>query len=892
MATIVRSNLGEPSSAPRQAPFDWSPVAEKVRDWADSANVELRDAVVLLPFAQLLGPARRAWAKLGGWMPRIETTQTLAASCAPRSAPAPGRISFDAATDRLLAARRLRDEPWLQARRRRDPALAEQAVAMMVEAAHAFARASAQFAPQQRAGYWQQGRSLLPSASPTPSLWDADEGPGGAERLLARAALEWAATSAAPATDALFDLRPAAWIAIQVGGPDRLTASLLAKAQVPQLLIDLDVPLQSPFDAADADAIELAVCEDFEDEAQRTAARVLMHLQRRETPVALIAQDRSVVRRVRALLERQRVPMQDETGWRLSTTRAAAQLMSLLRTLAPRAATDDLLDWLKSCDVAGAALPERRVATPALERLLRRHGWARLAAVDATLLQGAESLLWHQVQALRDDFAAPRSRRLADWRNALRGVLEASGDGAFFADDEAGVPVLEALRLARAADSASWIDAAMQAQLDFEQFVQWVDATLEQSTFVPDAGVDALVVITPLARAMLRPFAALVMPGADERHLGGGGSDIPLIDDALAEAMGLNGRRARRDAEILAFAQALAMPRVTLLRRRRDDVEPLAPSLLLEGLALALRRAGASLRSAEDDRDSVVAPAHPTPMPLPVAPGLLPQRLSASAVETLRACPYRFHALYLLGLREQNELEEGVDARDYGNWLHAVLHRFHTARSDARDADADAAELHAAAAAESASLGLDAAEFLPYAATFEDFVPRYVRWLHRREAGGARWHSGEVELDVASAALPGIELFGRIDRIDGVHDRSGPPALELIDYKTGSVEDLKRNLRQPTEDTQLAFYAALMMHRDESAKPALAASYVALQAGDGIVSIPHPEVETTARLLVAELADEMQRLRDGAPMPALGEGKVCEYCTARGLCRRDDWSVQ
>ena len=27
-----------------------------------------------------------------------------------------------------------------------------------------------------------------------------------------------------------------------------------------------------------------------------------------------------------------------------------------------------------------------------------------------------------------------------------------------------------------------------------------------------------------------------------------------------------------------------------------------------------------------------------------------------------------------------------------------------------------------------------------------------------------------------------------------------------------------------------------------------------------------------------------------APLPALGEGSVCEWCAARGLCRKDFWN--
>ena len=42
--------------------------------------------------------------------------------------------------------------------------------------------------------------------------------------------------------------------------------------------------------------------------------------------IAVIAQDRVVSRRLRALLERAGVLVADETGWKLSTTRAAAAL--------------------------------------------------------------------------------------------------------------------------------------------------------------------------------------------------------------------------------------------------------------------------------------------------------------------------------------------------------------------------------------------------------------------------------------------------------------------------------------------------------------------------------------------------------------------------------------
>ena len=59
-----------------------------------------------------------------------------------------------------------------------------------------------------------------------------------------------------------------------------------------------------------------------------------------------------------------------------------------------------------------------------------------------------------------------------------------------------------------------------------------------------------------------------------------------------------------------------------------------------------------------------------------------------------------------------------------------------------------------------------------------------------------------------------------------------------------------------------------------------------------MIPVVHPRVADDARALVIGIADEMKRLRDGAGLRALGEGSACEYCRARGLCRRDHWTAE
>ncbi|MBX3623718.1 MAG: PD-(D/E)XK nuclease family protein [Rhizobacter sp.] len=833
----------------------WADIAARISEWAGARAVARQALVVLVPFAQQLAPARAAFARLGGWQPRVETTRTMAASIGPAPRGGEGQISFDAATDRLDAARLLRGQSWVP----RDPLAFDDAVSAVVTTAHAVLKAAAAVEPAARAEHWQRGRELIAPVA----------GVGAIERALARVALEWAAASAPPITDVLYACRPGAWVVVQSGGEDALARSVMSSMPdtVPCLLLDVDAHVHEAL----APSIAMARCEGFEHEAVCAAAQVLEHLRRGEVPVALVAQDRLLMRRVRALLERQGVGLQDETGWKLSTTRAAAQVMALLRAAAPQASNDLLLDWLKT-----TAWPQSAVAQ--IEAACRREGWTQLRAIDADLLRGRAVPLLAEATALLQTFASARRQTLSEWLRILREGLSSSAVLAPMLADDAGAQVLQTLHIE---EPAAWSTQAAQTSMSLAEFSAWVDAALEDASFIPQAAHDASVVLTPLARLTLRPFAAVVFPGADDHHLGVDAGPHPLLNEAQAEALGVPTARQRRRAESLAFAHAVSRAPVTFFHRHADGAEPLAPSPLLEQLGLRLASVGRTLEPWADPRLTVRLTPNPVTMPAPSAAALLPARLSASACEALRACPYRFHALYLLRVREAEELDDEVEQRDYGNWLHDVLLKFHTQRGEPAPAEVEAARLLAIAQEEKAQKGLDDADFLPFEAGFIDLVPRYIAWLHERDAQGARFWQGEQEREIAPAEWQGIRLYGRIDRMDEVRG----PALELIDYKTGSAAGLKEKLRQPLEDTQLAFYAALV--QPETQHP-IHASYLAL--GRKIESLPHPGVEDSASALVTGVGADLARIRQGAGLPALGEAPTCDFCEARGLCRRDHWS--
>ena len=52
-----------------------------------------------------------------------------------------------------------------------------------------------------------------------------------------------------------------------------------------------------------------------------------------------------------------------------------------------------------------------------------------------------------------------------------------------------------------------------------------------------------------------------------------------------------------------------------------------------------------------------------------------------------------------------------------------------------------------------------------------------------------------------------------------------------------------------------------------------------------------PDAQQRAADLHAGMAEDLRRIAEGAPLPALGEGSVCDWCEVRGLCRKDSWSA-
>lgn len=647
-----------------------------------------------------------------------------------------------------------------------------------------------------------------------------------------------------------------------------------------------------------------------EAEAEAVAAQVFCWLSEGLRRIALVAEDRLTARRVRALLERRQVLVADETGWKLTTTRAAATVDALLECAASGAYHCDLLDVLKSPHLFSDIDPaQRAAAVHRIELAMRRHGVrAGIAATRHALLAEVET--WRDAASDGggvDLAVADCAQRLLDrveaativlggkpvslvrWLARLRRALSAVAALEPLAADAAGAEVLGLIDQ-RSAELERV--AGLTSIFAFSAFRDWLDRELDAASFC-DRSIASSIVLLPRHDTRLRRFEAALVVGADATQLSPTTSGGSFFNQAVRRELGLPSHAEaasalRRDLELL----LQTVPQVVVTWQAEQDGEARLLASEFDRLS-ALHQAawGNDLRRppppAWPDRpvDAATAPGIPQAARPPVAPSLIPQRVSVSDLASLVACPYQFFVRSVLRLGELDEVTDELEKSDYGALVHRSLERFHRlhpfvselAPDDARAAlDAIVCETFAASEADNwLAVG--------WRLRWQRRLGAYLDWQRSCEADGWRLQVAE-EAAACSLALPGggeVELYGRIDRID-----LGPAGERLIDYKTKAAKPLRDGL---AEDVQLPAYALL---RDvaspvHATPAAISALYLALD-DEVPVAVDCPgDIAASAIAQRERLVAAMAAMRDGAGLPAHGVDAVCRHCPASGLCRRD-----
>lgn len=623
----------------------------------------------------------------------------------------------------------------------------------------------------------------------------------------------------------------------------------------------------------------------LEQEAHAAEVQVRRWLLAGKQNIALVAQDRLVARRVRALLERAGVLVRDETGWTFSTLAVSTVLMRWLDALQSDFYFQDLLDLLKSPFIfADQPASERKQAVYQLEQLVRKHGVA--SHLDAFLdLAHGEAGVETALVRLRQAAEALRrnSDTLAGWLRALDDSLSILGVLRGLAADAAGVQLLQALH--------TWQQelAVDNTRFSRAEWRHWLTQQLDENTF-SDKSIDSPVLLTSLTSTRWRSFDAVLLLGSDAAHLPSTGNGSLWFNDAVRATLGLPTREvnlAQQRDDLLALLAMNDTVLATWQDHKSGEKNLLSPHFEmlralhqlaygddLADIELAGMLAGAQVRAAEfslPDQSAMPAPAVPR--------SLIPSRISASGYNSLVACPYQYYARHMLRLNELDEVRKGVEKRDYGEWAHDILHRFHQQFPVLGD--------HARAALEEALQRISSEVFAPaverdylaraWLLRWQQAIPAYLDAQQKSEADGWRYQNGEVPFEMP--LTDELTLHGRIDRVDGQPDGTA----RVLDYKMMDATRLRNKLKEAGEDVQLACYA----HVYEAGE----AAFISIEKDKVITVAPTQDVPELAQANIERLLAVFAQMRAGAAMPAHGVDEACMYCEMRGLCRKNDWSA-
>lgn len=636
------------------------------------------------------------------------------------------------------------------------------------------------------------------------------------------------------------------------------------------------------------------VAEQAEPHARGIDIQIRRWLKEGHRNIGLVTEDRKLARRVRALLERAGIQIQDYAGWALSTTSAASMIERWLECLNEEFHYLALLDILKSPFVRlkGTSGESDRIGE--FEQLLHRRNihngldnYRRIADGESDWLD-----VLNQVEEAARPLQALRRPTGGEYMRALLESLDLLGCRACLAGDEVGAKVLSEL------DRMHFQLSKNEVRLPKSQWDALLRWTLEQQNYQHKSSQD-LVSLINLNQAHLARFDCLIVAGMDSRHYPGTNSSFLVFNDSVRGDLGLPTRTELKKLDLQRFLSlALSSEQVLLTYQKTDQDEPLLPSIwwtqldVFHRLAYKISLKEPSLPVLSLHPDAWIRPpelqireADRGVMPHPPAsPDLLPDSISASGHQALIDCPYRFYVRDMLRIRETDMIREEMDNLEFGNYVHKCLEAFHSGISDAPGPWHGRIDEHEAAAFRLLQeigeyfMGrlMSSPSNIVFQKRWESIASRYLELQKTFEKHQVILES---EQKIEYKIDEGLMLCGRIDRLD--EDQGGNRIV--IDYKTGSKK-ISEGEVQSGEQVQLTSYALMTA-------PIERAEYWWLsqdpQKKIPLTSVEGEFLETLGRKVHDRLREMFKDLRTGHEMPAHGDEETCSFCYAQGVCRKD-----
>ncbi|MCW9013954.1 MAG: PD-(D/E)XK nuclease family protein [Gammaproteobacteria bacterium] len=664
----------------------------------------------------------------------------------------------------------------------------------------------------------------------------------------------------------------------------------------------------------DSHSIKLPCCllaaRSAEQEAQAVELQVRLWLLENKKNIGIVSEDRKLARRVRALLERSNIVIQDTAGWSLSTTSATTVIERWLECIEQDFAYQPLLDLLKSpfyCDDEHREQHLSQVFRLQQDIIIHENISSDINRYQQALTARKKRLSHWSPQSF--EFISQLLNQLEQISTPLRKLqlenkpvspeiylqtlcrsLEQLNIDQRLQNDIAGRRILQELNNMRLGLKQA------QPEMTWQDFRSWLGNTLEQEQFKPQ-NTPAVVQLINMKQAQYCNFDALIITSANKDSLPGYASQSPFFNQAVRQSLGLSSWPEEKAYRFYRFRNLLeAAPEVLITYKTEHNGEWLQASPWVSSLsdfatlALATDLHNHSLQqlvTAIDSKtncDISTKPAIPRQATPVVAQKLIPAEYSASRYQRLINCPYQFFAADCLSLKASEKITEELLKSEYGEKIHLILHAFHQQlngfpapfKLELTTENRDSAIDHLLKLSRQV-FEKDIEDNVQHRGWFErwsDTAIAYIDWQIKRQK---QWHIHQLEQQLSVDIDPQTQLKGRLDRIEKQQH-----AFSVIDYKTGTPP-AQKNVNQG-EDVQLVSYAKLLNNVNEVA-------YLKLDRGEVKIAahLEDQQLHELKQLSLQRLQQLISDIKQGHAVTSWGDDDSCSYCDMQGLCRKQIW---
>ncbi len=659
--------------------------------------------------------------------------------------------------------------------------------------------------------------------------------------------------------------------------------------------------------------------------------------------IAIISEDRKLSRRLRAVLERANIQLQDKAGWSLATTQAATIIERWLECIEEDFSAYALLDCLKSpffnITAVETASPENASIRDNFKKNIYRfeHDLIFHENVSSNIEQYKAKLkqriarLSHWPENTYDELintlnfiqktAAPltnfysseKNVALSDLLDALYNSLQQLGILQSYQNDNAGLVLLKTFAMLKQSISCS------NPTLSWYDFRTWLSMALESQHFTPPTN-DSRVQLMTLEQASFVNFDCLVIAATESQHYPGSAKNQPFFNQAVRTSLGLETWDRQREQRHQCFNRALlSAPDILLTACNEENGEekPVSPwlELLINFYQLAYNRKPDNthlhqlvLSNSEVFNCDVAELPQLASKPAVIIPeDLIPEKISASAYQRIINCPYQYFSADGLRLKPLEEITEELKKSDYGERIHLILQCFHHGHILPGMAGSRAMQEQRSGVPEKFVKAFSHAITQENAKQAEQYLSKlservfladlennilHRSWLYRWQKHipayinwqikqQQEWSTSLSEKNLEVTLGETVTIVGRLDRIDKNKENN---THAIIDYKTGKTarqEDIDIG-----ENVQLSIYALLDHEASEVSYLSLDSSY---QKVESRASLSGEDLEINREQNKQRLIQLFKQMKNREPMPAWGDVTVCRYCNFSGLCRKAEW---